>query len=206
MGTTCRLIRAADSKRRCTRNLPGDSLWAELVFSRFLPQEDARQERNPGSRLRPLPLIIFRILPFESFHPSGRIHQLLLSGEERVALRADLYVYFLCCGAGFERVPARTMDHRFVIIRVYSLLHWLSLFSFPLLLPASSADIKPSHGRLIHSLKPKTLYYPSYLVFFQAKIPCCPRVSAEPGAFEGSRFGSDPPPPGATPLFWCPNG
>ncbi len=46
----------------------------------------------------------------ESFHPAGGIHYSLLTGEERMALAAELHEQLFFRGTGGEGLPAGT-DH-----------------------------------------------------------------------------------------------
>src|SRR5262249_14312190 len=53
---------------------------------------------------------LFAVLAIEALDPSGRVHELLLPGEERMARRADLDVDALLRRPGLDDVAARTDD------------------------------------------------------------------------------------------------
>src|SRR5271165_4942799 len=60
----------------------------------------------------------------EAFHASGRIHQFLLAGEKRVAVRADFHVNIaLMGGPGSKTVAAGAHDADFVVSGVNGCLH-----------------------------------------------------------------------------------
>src|SRR5690606_33944787 len=80
---------------------------------------------SPGSPLS-LPLLHLLahspLLP-EPLDPSGRVHQLLLPCEERVAYRTDLDVNALHRAPRLERVAACTVNRRDLVVGMDPLLH-----------------------------------------------------------------------------------
>ncbi len=59
------------------------------------------------------------VLLAEFFHATGGVHDLLLAGVERVALRANFDVQGLAVGgAGLERIAATAGYGNFVVIRM----------------------------------------------------------------------------------------
>jgi hypothetical protein len=67
-----------------------------------------------------------RILPAEALHASGGIHQLLLAGKERVAVRADFQVDgALVGGPGGKCVSACAVHAHFFIFGMDRCLHCL---------------------------------------------------------------------------------
>ena len=82
-----------------------------------------------GGRLR------FRVLAAEALDAACRIHQLLLAGEERMAIRADFYVNIALMGrTGREVVTARANNPNFVIVWMNTLLWHDSIKPFPAIL------------------------------------------------------------------------
>src|SRR5687767_7227491 len=63
-------------------------------------------------------LVLRRVLALEAVDAAGRIDQLLLAGEERMALRADLDAKLLASGAGGPALTACAVDLDLVIFRV----------------------------------------------------------------------------------------
>ena len=63
--------------------------------------------------------VLFQVL----LDAPGGINEFLLSGEERMALRADFHAQVLDRTAGFDDVAAGTNDFRFVILRMDFLFH-----------------------------------------------------------------------------------
>jgi hypothetical protein len=64
----------------------------------------------------------------EALDAAGRVHQLLLSGEERMALAADLETQLFLRRSSGKRLAARAVDEDFVVFRVQILLHLDRLF------------------------------------------------------------------------------
>jgi hypothetical protein len=62
------------------------------------------------------------LLP-ESFNSTGRIHEFLLAGIERMAHRADFCVDFLGRTASLERVATAAMNHYLIIFWMYFFFH-----------------------------------------------------------------------------------
>ena len=60
---------------------------------------------------------------FEAVDTSAAVYQLLLAGEERVAVGADFNVYVFFCGAGFDGVTAGTGDGGFFVFWM-DVFHW----------------------------------------------------------------------------------
>lgn len=65
----------------------------------------------------------------ESVYTSAGVNELLLSGEERMTLRANIQTDVLLGGAGLELCAASTSNNCFFVIRVNALFHALSLLS-----------------------------------------------------------------------------
>jgi hypothetical protein len=63
----------------------------------------------------------------EALHATRRVDELLLAGEERMALAADLEPELLLGGAGRERLAAGAVDEDFLVFGVNVLFHLLSL-------------------------------------------------------------------------------
>ena len=59
----------------------------------------------------------------EALDTTGRVNQLLLAGEERMAGGADLNPVRLAGGTGFHHMPAGTGDINFLIVRMDRLFH-----------------------------------------------------------------------------------
>src|SRR5690606_33508421 len=83
--------------------------------------------RPPGPTLFPY-TTLFRslarppLLP-EPLDPSGRVHHLLLTREERVADRTDLDVDALQRAPRLERIPTRALNRRDLVVGMDPLLH-----------------------------------------------------------------------------------
>ena len=60
---------------------------------------------------------------FESVNTSAGVYKLLLTGKERVALRADFNLDALLCGTGFNLVAASAFDDSLFVFRMDSFLH-----------------------------------------------------------------------------------
>lgn len=58
-------------------------------------------------------------------YTSAAVNKLLLSGEERMALRADFHLYILLCGARFYNFAACAFYSRLLILRMDSVFHIL---------------------------------------------------------------------------------
>jgi hypothetical protein len=69
------------------------------------------------------------VAALEALDPTGSIDELLLAGEERVAVATDLEPQLLFGGVGLECVTARTDDGHEMHFGMNSLLHGLPLFS-----------------------------------------------------------------------------
>src|SRR5207244_1309210 len=68
--------------------------------------------------------VLLGILPPETLHPPRRIHQLLLAGKERMAVRADFHRDIALMGRpGNKRVAARAMHAHFMVIGMNSCHH-----------------------------------------------------------------------------------
>lgn len=65
----------------------------------------------------------------ESVYTSAGVNELLLTGEERMTLRANIQTDVLLSRAGFKLGSASTSDDCFFVIRVNALFHALSLLS-----------------------------------------------------------------------------
>ena len=62
-------------------------------------------------------------LLLELIHAAARIDKLLLAGEERMALRADINLDRILRGLGRILRTARTFDYRIFVFRMHTLLH-----------------------------------------------------------------------------------
>lgn len=66
----------------------------------------------------------FFITSVEAINTTSRVHQLLFSGEKRMAIRADFNVkLFLARRARGESIATRTLHFNVIILRVNSLFH-----------------------------------------------------------------------------------
>ena len=71
------------------------------------------------------------ILPIEALHPSGGVHQLLLSRKEGMAVGTNLQADVpFARRTGLEGVPASAGHRHFVVVRMYARLHARSLGPF----------------------------------------------------------------------------
>src|SRR5690348_9643397 len=88
------------------------------------------QRGGPSQTLSPLLLFGaggFLVFPAEALHASGGVHQLLLAGKERVAIRADFQADIaLVGGPGGKCIAARTVHADFFILGMDSCLHFAS--------------------------------------------------------------------------------
>jgi hypothetical protein len=79
-----------------------------------------------GLRCLSLARIGLRVLPAEALHSSGGVHQLLLAGKKRVAIRADFQVNgALVGGPGGKCVSACAVHAHFFILGMDRCLHCL---------------------------------------------------------------------------------
>ena len=79
-------------------------------------------------------LLLFglRVLAAEAFDAAGRVDNLLLAGEERMAVRTDFNVYVTAMGATSQKtVAARALHAYFVITGMDCCFHDLSETSAP---------------------------------------------------------------------------
>lgn len=67
--------------------------------------------------------------PLEAVNTSAGVYQLLLTGEERVTLRANVNYDILLCGASFNNIAASTTNCCLIIVRMYTLFHVVSPLS-----------------------------------------------------------------------------
>jgi len=66
----------------------------------------------------------FAVFAAEALHSAGGIHQFLLAGKERMAIRADFYVNIAFVGgSGAECVSACAMDAHFLVCGMDRCLH-----------------------------------------------------------------------------------
>src|SRR6266850_895054 len=70
----------------------------------------------PSASRRRASLPLLRVLPLEAIDAAGRIDQLLLAGEERMALRADLDAQLFLGRAGGPRLAAGAMHLNLVVL------------------------------------------------------------------------------------------
>jgi hypothetical protein len=68
-------------------------------------------------------LLKFFVFPAESLDTTCRIHQLLLSGVEGMALGADFHADFLFCGAGGHLIATHATDDCVVILGMNIIFH-----------------------------------------------------------------------------------
>ena len=64
----------------------------------------------------------------EAIDTAARVYQLLLSGEERMALRANFHADVLLCGACVNHIAASASNGRLFIFRMNCFLHSFHLF------------------------------------------------------------------------------
>jgi hypothetical protein len=69
----------------------------------------------------------------ESLNPAGSVDQLLFTGEERVAGRTDLGIYFRLGRTGFKSVAAKALDRNINIF-------WVNSFSHSLIPPINTGN------------------------------------------------------------------
>jgi len=68
--------------------------------------------------------VFFGVLAAEALHPSGGVHQLLLTGKERMATGADFYADVSLMGRpGHKRVAACAVHAHFMVRGMDSCLH-----------------------------------------------------------------------------------
>ena len=83
------------------------------IAARHARTREPRAERISRSR-QAAPVVasarLLSVLPVEALDPARGVHQLQLTGEERMARRADVDVDVLLGGAGLDDVAARTDD------------------------------------------------------------------------------------------------
>src|SRR5664279_1307707 len=72
-----------------------------------------------------------RVTLLEALDAAGRVDELGLAREERVAVRADLEAELGLRALGFPRVPARAMHDHFVVLGVNLLFHVGAPFTAP---------------------------------------------------------------------------
>lgn len=82
--------------------------------------------RRGGLRMAHL-LLIFGVLALESFDPARCIDQLLLTGEERMAIGAYVQVDLGLRRSGVEGLSAGAGDDRIDVVRMNTLSHKLPL-------------------------------------------------------------------------------
>ena len=82
--------------------------------------EAVLQVRRSACRSARRFLCVLLVIPF---HPACRVHKLLTTGKERVAVGTNLKLQVTYCRPRFECVTADTRHNRFLILRVNSSLH-----------------------------------------------------------------------------------
>src|SRR5262249_51639019 len=82
------------------------------------------------------------VFPLEALHATGRIHELLLAGEERMALRADFHPDVRFGRARLDDLPARAGDRRVHVFRMNAHLHGAISSLEALSLPAPARKSK----------------------------------------------------------------
>src|ERR1700735_4630991 len=85
-----------------------------------------RRRRSRGRRRRLWLALPLAVAALEALHPATGVNQLLLAGEEGVALVAQFDVEVGLGGVGDERVPARALDRGVDVVRVNVGLHGVS--------------------------------------------------------------------------------
>src|SRR6185437_1409338 len=108
---------------------------------RFLPKAFAgtapRQKKRPcfkheaGSLFYPddALLTLLRVLLFEPLNASFSIDDLLCTGEERMAIGADIDADVTDGGTCLKRIPAGAVNRRLAVYRMNTLLHDLRLLT-----------------------------------------------------------------------------
>ena len=105
----------------------GKSGYAEYIPLQFVSSINSSSDSGGFTAL----LLFFTgcILLLKSFHPAGRIHNLLFACHKGMALRTYLNSYVLPGGFCFNHIPARAGDCRLRIFRMNTFLHCLLLSS-----------------------------------------------------------------------------
>ena len=67
--------------------------------------------------------LLLRVAALEAFDTAGRVHEFLLTGEERMTMRADPDPQILARGTGLENRPASAGDRRFKIFGMDGCFH-----------------------------------------------------------------------------------
>ena len=67
---------------------------------------------------RVLFFIVFGVFFTETLDAPGRVHELLLTGKKRVALRTNFNGNVLFGGSNFQRIAAGTFDGRHGVLRM----------------------------------------------------------------------------------------
>src|SRR5205807_5887306 len=83
-------------------------------------------ERHLGLRRRCRRSQLLGVLLLEAVDTAGRVHQLLLAGEEGMALRADLDAQLFLGGAGRPRLAACAVDGNLLILGMDVCFHELT--------------------------------------------------------------------------------
>jgi hypothetical protein len=63
------------------------------------------------------------VLFLETFHPSGRVDQLLLAREKGMAAGTNLHGYLFLDGSGTDLIAAGALDYRIDILRMNPFFH-----------------------------------------------------------------------------------
>jgi hypothetical protein len=71
-----------------------------------------------------LEILLHAVTLLETLHATGGIDQFLLSGEKRMAGRADFGRYLRLGRASLEAVAAETLHSHFIVLGVYSFFHF----------------------------------------------------------------------------------
>src|SRR3990172_1917724 len=131
-----------------------------------------RMTFTEGTSLRPLLGLL--VLLLELLDPARGVDQLLLAGEERVAMGEDGDLDLLDRGHGLEGVPAGALDLRLSVFRVDIRFHRVVA---PSVLTNSSSRENPG--------------WSSSWISCRGGTPCSPRGTTGRGISAGSRFAGE---------------
>src|SRR4029453_1143538 len=84
---------------------------------------------GPSGSRRAGAAVLDAVLTVEALDPTGRVDQLLLAGEERMAGRADLDVDGRDRRGGLDGIAAGTDDARLLVPRMDAFLHGRSVYN-----------------------------------------------------------------------------
>src|SRR4029450_10038734 len=148
-------LKIAGSDRRRVISFDRSSIWRSLSNSIVTHRPPGGvgldgQTKPAASATPPVSELELRgrrgltlVFPLEALDPAGRVHEFVLAGVERMALRADLHVDVGPGGTGVNHLSARARDGRVHIVRMNT-----PLPSRPPLKPTK--DTSPARLKLAH--------------------------------------------------------